>query len=297
MNTHADKTQDRKSSPVANSFPQKKSDNKFTFQFVNNRQEAIAQRKLQAMANNSLQSKGTTQLQAKTNSPCNIVTQRQENLGSNTLQLKVYLENRKFTPIANAPVQFGKWLNKPGENKTKSQLSRELRAGVNAVVASPIAAPNPLPGWIRARVRQSLNYTATRASIPANAAQQVNNQWARIPPRGQQAIANTQGIVTWRLQRINQRIQQMQNALDNQVTANLHNRIPEFKWCENFANNDGFLPGTRGAGGYKEYYAKPARTDPPTTGFWGSNRVLRRRTGTIFVTADHYQNFVRVTDA
>lgn len=55
MNMHAGKTQENKSQSVANAVFQKQSSGKSKFQFVDNRPEAIAQRKLQKMANNSPQ--------------------------------------------------------------------------------------------------------------------------------------------------------------------------------------------------------------------------------------------------
>lgn len=55
MNTHADKTQENKSQSMANAVSQKQSSSESTVQFVDNRPEAIAQRKLQEMANNSPQ--------------------------------------------------------------------------------------------------------------------------------------------------------------------------------------------------------------------------------------------------
>jgi hypothetical protein len=55
MNTHADKTQENKSQSVANAVYQNQTGCESTFQFVDNRPEAIAQRKLQEMANNSPQ--------------------------------------------------------------------------------------------------------------------------------------------------------------------------------------------------------------------------------------------------
>ncbi|MBX3639896.1 MAG: DUF4157 domain-containing protein [Nitrosomonas sp.] len=55
MNIHADKTQENKSKSLANSVAKKQGDNESTFQFVDNRPEAIMQRKLQEMANNSPQ--------------------------------------------------------------------------------------------------------------------------------------------------------------------------------------------------------------------------------------------------
>jgi hypothetical protein len=64
MNTHADKTQENKSQSVANAVTQRQQDNASTFQFVDNRPEAVAQRKLQEMANNSPKTKQVAQLQA-----------------------------------------------------------------------------------------------------------------------------------------------------------------------------------------------------------------------------------------
>ena len=67
MNTHADKTQENKSHSHANGVSQMQSGGESTFQFVDNRPEAVAQRKLQEMANNSPQTKQAAQLQAMAN--------------------------------------------------------------------------------------------------------------------------------------------------------------------------------------------------------------------------------------
>jgi len=53
MNTHADKTQENKRQSVANEVSQKQNGGRSTFQFMDNRPEAIAQRKLQEMVDNS----------------------------------------------------------------------------------------------------------------------------------------------------------------------------------------------------------------------------------------------------
>lgn len=53
MNTHADKSEENKNQSVANAISQKKSDNNPTFQFVDNRPETVAQRKLQRAINSS----------------------------------------------------------------------------------------------------------------------------------------------------------------------------------------------------------------------------------------------------
>jgi hypothetical protein len=55
MNTHADKTQENKSQSVSNGESQMQSGGESTFQFIDNRPESVAQRKLQEMADNSPQ--------------------------------------------------------------------------------------------------------------------------------------------------------------------------------------------------------------------------------------------------
>jgi len=67
MHTHADKTQENKNQLAAIIVPQKMSSGKSSFQFVDNRPEAIAQRKLQEMANKSPQIKQAAQLQTMAN--------------------------------------------------------------------------------------------------------------------------------------------------------------------------------------------------------------------------------------
>jgi len=64
MNTHADKTQENRNQTVANEISQKKSGGESTFQFVDNRHEAVIQKRLQEMVNNSPQAKKVAQLQA-----------------------------------------------------------------------------------------------------------------------------------------------------------------------------------------------------------------------------------------
>lgn len=63
MNTHADKKQANKNQSAANAVSQKKNGAESTFQFLDNRPEAVAHRKLQEMANNCPQEKQAAQLQ------------------------------------------------------------------------------------------------------------------------------------------------------------------------------------------------------------------------------------------
>jgi hypothetical protein len=64
MSTHADKTQENKSQSVSAASPQVQSGGESTFQFVDNRPEAVTQRKLQEITNNSPQTNKAAQLQA-----------------------------------------------------------------------------------------------------------------------------------------------------------------------------------------------------------------------------------------
>lgn len=68
MNTHAGKTQENKIQSASAANSQKQSGGEPTFQFVDNRPETIAQRKLQEMANNSPQAKQAAQLQTMADS-------------------------------------------------------------------------------------------------------------------------------------------------------------------------------------------------------------------------------------
>jgi len=77
MNTHADRTQEHKRQAVSNEVSQKQSGGKSsTFQFVDNRPEAISQRKLQEMANNSPRVKQLRVFQEKIDGGFSPVIQR-----------------------------------------------------------------------------------------------------------------------------------------------------------------------------------------------------------------------------
>jgi len=108
MNTYADNKKENKTQAVANSLPKQQSSGESTFKFVDNRPEAIAQRKLQEainnsprvqqlkayqeMANNSPLVKQLRAYQAMANNFTSKSAQRKENLEEKTLQ-------GKFEPI------------------------------------------------------------------------------------------------------------------------------------------------------------------------------------------------------
>jgi len=74
------------------------------------------------------------------------------------------------------------------------------------------------------------------------------------------------------------------------VTAN-NNKVPnslkKFKWGDSHGNRNGDLPGTKGAGGYKEYYLRTGDTDDDTLS--STDRlVISDSTGDVFHTDTHY---------
>lgn len=98
MKTHADKTQVDISQLVANKRSQKQSHGESSFQFVDNRPEAIVQRKLQGMLNNSPQAKRAAQLQAMADSRSKVNQLRSS--ASYVTQLNSDEDKRPFVELA-----------------------------------------------------------------------------------------------------------------------------------------------------------------------------------------------------
>lgn len=96
MITHADKTKENKSQSGAKAVSQKQSNAVSTFQFVDNRPEAVAQRKLQEMANNSQQVKQFKAFQEMTNQ-----NEREKASSTMILQRKVILDGPSRGQDAN----------------------------------------------------------------------------------------------------------------------------------------------------------------------------------------------------
>jgi hypothetical protein len=96
MKTHADKTQENKSQLISDEGSQVQSGGDSTFQFVDNRPEAAAQRKLQELVNNSPQVKKAAQLQTMANNHTaqqRQPAQRKENNTGLPDNLKTGIEN------------------------------------------------------------------------------------------------------------------------------------------------------------------------------------------------------------
>ena len=116
MYTQVEKPKENKSKAVTNTVFQKRSIDESTFQFVDNRPEAVAQRKLQEMANKSRQAKQTAQLQvmAGNNSPIqqNPFQKKKNNTGLPD-NLKSGMEN--LSGLSLADVKVHKNSNKPAQ--------------------------------------------------------------------------------------------------------------------------------------------------------------------------------------
>lgn len=109
MNTQADKAQDNKSKQVLNTAAQNKNSSSSAFEFVNNRPEAIAQRKLQEMANNSQQAKHSAQLQTMSDNysvqQIKVIQKKENNTGLPD-QLKSGIENLSGFSMDDVKVHY-----------------------------------------------------------------------------------------------------------------------------------------------------------------------------------------------
>ena len=84
MYAQVEKPKENKSKAVANAVSQKKSGDKPAFQFVDNRSEAVAQRKLKEMVNNSPQNQLLAQFQKMANNHAAKQEQPIQKKGNNT---------------------------------------------------------------------------------------------------------------------------------------------------------------------------------------------------------------------
>lgn len=109
MNTYANNAQENKSQSIATAVSQKKSKNQATFQFVDNRPEAIAQRKLQEMAKNNPQAKHAAQFQAIANNydrEQQQPIQKKENNTGLPDNLKIGMENLSGMSLNDVKVHY-----------------------------------------------------------------------------------------------------------------------------------------------------------------------------------------------
>jgi len=117
MNMHTDKIQENKNQPRVNKVAQKQVDSESTFQFVDNRPDTVAQRKLQETANNSPQAKQTFQLQAMADDYSAqqefAIQQKKENNTGMPDSLKSGIENLSGYSMDDVKVHYNS--DKPGQ--------------------------------------------------------------------------------------------------------------------------------------------------------------------------------------
>ncbi len=114
MSTHADKTQKNKTQSGSSADSQMTSSSKSTFQFVDNRPESVAQRKLQEIANNSLQVKQTAQFMAMADNS----ESEQPIEYANGIKVQVKL------PVENSEKSMEHW------GKAKKVLDKQLQTDI-----------------------------------------------------------------------------------------------------------------------------------------------------------------------
>jgi hypothetical protein len=126
MNTYAKKTHENRSQSAANVVSQKRSVGEFAFQFVDNRPEAIRQRKLQQMPNDSQQAKQVAQLRA---TPDHYILQRQEPIQKKDQNAILSTHKPTGKMSSEAPVQLkGKaWKKRREAQLAKEAEEREIR--------------------------------------------------------------------------------------------------------------------------------------------------------------------------
>lgn len=279
MSTHAEKTK-RVATGVATVAQQR------NWQAIGERShqpKAIAQLKLQAVVNNGLRAQQALVMQRAINGNRQktvvltgpVPRQAAQLVGRGVLQKQ---EDDLIVDVLS-------WNTVPA-----SSLSLELQEGLAHARGSADAKPNPLPAWVRATVESATGYeaeiVAERARLTA-----INKQQYDAKPA---ISSNNPDKEDWVTKQVDKAMAKFVNGLNLSVQSTID---LGFKWNEDYANRDGKLPGIKGAGGYKEYYAPPA---PGAIGTWGKNRILHKinaiggHDDSWWATSDHYGFFHKV---
>jgi hypothetical protein len=220
--------------------------------------------------------------------------------------------------------------------QTKSQLSDELKAGLALAQTYPNAlAANKVPGWVKTRVIKWIgengNDIDDEITPPIREAwlkAEFNKWWAkqgqaRQPDNTEKQTGRTQVEAdalndpkkTELANYIAAKLPNARTAWKNQEVGRRETELRSQHWAKAFTNNEG-LPGTKGAGGYKEYYAEMDQTTSTTSNhkFWGKNRIVHNVSGLTnallladatdvqyankwYASSDHYTTFTLITDA
>jgi hypothetical protein len=222
--------------------------------------------------------------------------------GMSVMSLQRKVGNRAVVSLLDrqSDLQRVKWPDDPSGRKTKAELSAELRQGVESVKAKPGAPPpNEVVAWARERTKE--NFKDVAKLDPTELGTSIESAWGKAKTSmlakdksRKEADVKEEFFASRRAAAEAKNQEKFNKTVDAYMRDTA---LKELKWGEPFRNKDGDLPGDKGAGGYAEYYAKPAASDAVEGGFWGQNRVLKANSGAWYVTADHYINYSLVTDA
>lgn len=239
------------------------------------------------------------------------------------------------TPVGGV-IQRALDANVVTHQKIKANLSNELKAGLALAQAHPGAlAANHVPGWVATRVDKWVGEHAN--DIDNDVTPNIRAAWIRsevalglralnlnVAPTEDQkkdVKAAVEAAVlndpkkTELANYIAAKLPNARTTWRNGAVTSRKNELKNSHWNVAFANNDG-LPGTKGAGGYKEYYAEMDQTTQTTGGhkFWGKNRIVHNVSGLTnaniltdptdvqyadkwYASDDHYITFSLITDA
>jgi len=133
MNIHADKKQENKSRSITNEIDQKRNGNGLTSQFLDNRHEAITQKKNQVIVNNSPQAKQTAQFQAiGNNNPQGMMAKTHKKITHENDQL--HASNSAHSLIYKTEIQL---MKRAGGDEDDPPAKRARRASTIAAGLPP----------------------------------------------------------------------------------------------------------------------------------------------------------------
>jgi hypothetical protein len=124
MKTRTEKKSENKSRAVAHNLPNKQSNHGSSSQFVDNRPEAIVQKKVNEMVNNSSKVQQRKTITGETSNNQNINPTAKSHLGAATSVIQLAKKNSKKTSGAKAGKKKGKPWTKGKAEKYKAHLRR-----------------------------------------------------------------------------------------------------------------------------------------------------------------------------
>ncbi len=223
--------------------------------------------------------------------------------------------------ITQPPViQMTKWVDEPAGRTARSQLSPQLLAGLNLAIANPRHdLPPPNPQWVIDRT--IIVYERNQRAVFRAAAQ---DDWTNLVEKVKVSFRYQNKVPTPALILAEIRKRRKDDTLDEakfidseeakrfdvwstKMAWEVYDKEWKEKWGAVWNNDDGDLPGQKGAGGYQEFYApasgsNPFPSDAGGEGIFGKNRILHKFTpdgghdNSWWASPDHYNTFYLITN-